>query len=215
MTASIAILAGGQSRRMGQDKALLDFHGEPLLVRVLRRVRPLTDDVFIVASDRPEYSRFNVPVVPDRLPGSGPLGGIYTALLTARHDYCLVLSCDLPFVNPQLLEALLALPRDYDVLVPTRAEQTGQGGAETFETLHAIYAKSCIPAIEQRLLRGEFKIIGFFPEVRVRRVPETELRRYDPELLSFLNANTPDAYRWALARAAMTEYPSQTNEGEQ
>ncbi|MCS7050494.1 MAG: molybdenum cofactor guanylyltransferase, partial [Thermomicrobium sp.] len=111
MSTSVAILAGGQSRRMGRDKALLDFHGEPLLGRVLRRVRPLTDDLFIVASDRPAYLQFGVPVVPDRIPDAGPLGGIYSALLSARHEYCLVLSCDLPFVDPLLLQGLLALPR--------------------------------------------------------------------------------------------------------
>ncbi len=205
MQASIALLAGGQSRRMGRDKALLDFLGEPLLARVIRRVRPLTDDLFIVATDRPEYQQFGVPVVPDRIPGRGPLGGIYTALATARHEYCLVLSCDLPFVNPKLLAALLALPRDYDVLVPVRREQTQQGGQETLETLHAVYARSCLPAIERCLLEGRWKIISFFPEVRVRQVDETTLRRYDPDLASFLNTNTPEAYQRALEYAHRVE----------
>jgi molybdopterin-guanine dinucleotide biosynthesis protein A len=205
MQVSIALLAGGQSRRMGRDKALLDFLGEPLLARVIRRVRPLTDDLFIVATDRPEYTRFGIPVVPDAVPGCGPLGGIYTALSVARNDACVVLSCDLPFVNPQLLGALLTLPRDYDVLVPVRPVRTDQGGTETFETLHAIYVKSCLPAIARCLTAGRYKIVSFFPEVRVRRVEESELRRYDPELLSFLNTNTPDAYQRALDLARRLE----------
>jgi molybdopterin-guanine dinucleotide biosynthesis protein A len=205
MEASIAVLAGGRSRRMGQDKALLDFCGEPLLARVLRRVRHLTDDLFIVASDRPAYAQFGVPIVPDRLPGSGPLGGIYSALLAARHQYCLVLSCDLPFVSPDLLAALLAIPRDYDVLVPTRAERTGQGGMLTYETLHAIYSKRCLRAIERQLAAGNLKIVSFFAEVRVVPVPESHLRTIDPELLSFANTNTPEAYRAALERAKGTE----------
>ncbi|MCX2726500.1 molybdenum cofactor guanylyltransferase [Thermomicrobium sp. 4228-Ro] len=201
MQASIALLAGGQSRRMGRDKALLDFLGEPLLARMIRRVRPLTDDLFIVASDRPEYEQFGVPVVPDRFPGCGPLGGIDTALHAARHDYCLVLSCDLPFVNPRLLAALLAIPRDYDVLVPVRSIRTDQGGDETFETLHAVYAKTCIPAIERCLAESRYKIVSFFSSVRVQRVEEAFVRWYDPDLLSFLNANTPEAYAQALALA--------------
>ncbi|MCX7622830.1 MAG: molybdenum cofactor guanylyltransferase [Thermomicrobium sp.] len=204
MQASIALLAGGQSRRMGRDKALLDFLGEPLLARVIRRVRPLTDDLFVVATDRPAYASFGVPVVPDRVPGCGPLGGIYTALVQARHEYCVVLSCDLPFVSPGLLGALLTMPRDYDVLVPVRAERTGQGGDETLETLHAIYAKRCLPAIERCLAEGHYKIVSFFPEVRVRLVDETQLRPYDPDLASFMNTNTPEAYERALAYARRT-----------
>ncbi len=201
MQASIALLAGGQSRRMGRDKALLDFLGEPLLARIIRRVRPLTDDLFIVATDRPEYEQFGIPVVPDRIPGCGPLGGIDTALHVARHDYCLVLSCDLPFVHPDLLAALLAIPRDYDVLIPVRSIRTAQGGNETYETLHAVYAKTARPAIERCLAEGHYKIVSFFPYVRVRRVDEAFLRQYDPDLLSFLNANTPESYTRALEYA--------------
>jgi len=199
---SIAILAGGQSRRMGQDKALLDFLGEPLLNRILRRVRSLTDDVFVVATGRPEYERFRVPVVPDRLPGSGPLGGIYTALAEAKHDRCLVLACDLPFVNTGLLRFMAEQFADCDVLIPAlAARRSDQGSDETLETLHAIYGRTCLPAIERQLRTGNHKIIAFFPHVRVRKVPEETVRRFDPELLSFYNTNTPEALAWAVERA--------------
>lgn len=209
MNTSIAVLAGGQSRRMGQDKALLDFLGEPLLNRVLRRIRHLTDDLFLVTPPRPGYEQFGTPLVPDLLPECGPLGGILTALQTARYPYCLILSCDLPFVNPQLLAAMLAWPRPYDVLVPVRNQATGQGGEQTLETLHAIYSKRCIEPISRRLTAGERKIVSFFPEVSVVQIPEADLRRYDPKLLSFVNANTPEAYQWVLAHA-MTVEPRNT-----
>ncbi len=202
MKLSIAVLAGGQSRRMGKDKALLDFLGEPLLGRVLRRVSPLTDDLFIVAAGRPEYECFGVRQVPDRVPGTGALGGIFTAIAEARHERCLVLACDLPFVNPDLLRFMAEQPLDYDVLIPTlAAERSDQGGQETLETLHAIYSRACLPAIERQLQAGHYKVIGFFPDVRVRRLPEELVRRFDPELLSFFNANTPESYAWALERA--------------
>lgn len=202
MSLSIAVLAGGQSRRMGRDKALLDFLGEPLLQRVLARVRPLTNDLFIVATGRPEYARFGVRVVPDRFPDAGALGGIYTAVAEAAFERCLVLACDLPFVNPALLRFMREQPFDYDVLIPAlAAERSEQGGQETLETLHAIYARSCLPAIERRLRAGQLKVVGFFPDVRVRRIPEEVIRRHDPELLSFFNANTPESYAWALERA--------------
>lgn len=201
MSGSIAILAGGQSRRMGQDKALVDFLGEPLLQRVIRRISPVTDDLFVVAPPRPGYEAFGVRLVPDRLPGCGPLGGIYTALLSARYHRCLVLSCDLPFVNPLLVRVLLEWPGDYDVLIPTLPEQTGQGGPVTYETLHAVYTKRCVAAIERRLREGIYKIVSFFDDVQVLPIPEETLRQYDPELLSFVNTNTPESLEWARERA--------------
>lgn len=195
---SLAILAGGQSRRMGQDKALLEFGGRPLVEQVAERAAAVAAEIFLVAPLRPEYERFAWRIVPDRFPQAGSLGGVYTALVEARHQFCLVLACDMPFVNPALLAYMAEQPRDYDVLVPAlAADRSDQGGKETLETLHAIYSKHCLPAIERQLRDGIFKIIGFFSEVKVRRVPEDTVRRFDPQLLSFFNANTPDEFDWA------------------
>ena len=189
---SVAVLAGGQSRRMGRDKALVEFGGRPLLDRVLERLRGIGDEVFVVASDRPAYAGFGVPVVPDRLPGGGALCGIHAAIATARNPHCLVVACDMPFLSPALLSYMAALPRDYDVLIPVLAAgHRGQGGAETLEALHAIYGKNCLPAIERRIAAGRLKVIEFFSDVRVRRIHEAAVRGYDPDLLSFVNANTP------------------------
>lgn len=198
---SVAILAGGQSRRMGRDKALLDVGGQPLLQHVLDRAGSLSDDVLVVATDRPEYARFDVRIVADRFPQTGALGGIYTAIAEAAHPHCLVLACDMPFLNTELLKYMAAQPRDYDVLVPSlSADRSDQGGKETLETLHAIYGKACLPAIERQLRDGTLKVISFFSEVRVRRIPEAVIRQFDPHLLSFFNANTPEEYEWARDR---------------
>jgi molybdenum cofactor guanylyltransferase len=159
------------------------------------------NDVFIVASDRPEYEQFGFRVAPDRFPHSGSLGGIYTALREAESDYCVVLACDMPLVNVGLLRHMAGVERNYDVLVPSLpSERSEQGGEETLETLHAIYSKACIPAIERQLNAGVFKVIGFFSEVRVRKLPEDEVRAFDPQLLSFFNTNTPDEFEWAKRR---------------
>jgi molybdenum cofactor guanylyltransferase len=192
---SAAVLAGGQSRRMGTDKALLPLRpGDPPLAQVvLDRVRAVAAEVMIVAAERPAYARFGVPVVPDRYPGTGTLGGIATALAAASHDYCLVVACDMPFLNPALLRWLAGLPRDYDALVPRLPGESRQGGAFVFQTLHAIYARSCLPAIERRLGAGHLRVVGFFEDVRVRAVEEREVRALDPDLRSFFNANTPEA----------------------
>lgn len=195
---SVAILAGGLSRRMGQDKALLEFGGRTLLEQVIDRARAVADEMFLVATSRPEYDRFGLRLVPDRHPRAGPLGGIYTAVAASKHQFCLVLACDLPFVNPDLLAYMASVERDYDVLVPSlAAERSDQGGKETLETLHAIYSKACLPAMERQLNEGIFKIIAFYSEVRVRRIPEDVVRQFDPQLLSFFNTNTPAEFEWA------------------
>ena len=200
---SVAILAGGQSRRMGRDKALLDVGGRALIEHVIERARPVASEMMLIASDRPAYARFGLRVVPDRYPQSGALGGIYTAIAEAEYHHCLVLACDMPFVNTDLLRYMASVPRDYDVLVPSLApERSTQGERETLETLHAIYGKTCLPAIERQLQEGILKVIGFFSQVRVERIPEEVVRQYDPNLLSFYNANTPEEYEWVRRRYA-------------
>jgi molybdenum cofactor guanylyltransferase len=200
---SAAILAGGQSRRMGQDKALLEVEGRALIEYVLDIANAVADETLIIASDRPEYERFGCRVVPDKFPQSGSLGGIYTALSEVTHDHCFVLACDMPFINHGLLTFMAELDRDYDVLVPAlAADRSDQGGEETLETLHAIYTKSCMPAIERQLNAGVFKVIGFFSEVNVQKLPEDVIVQHDPQLLSFFNANTPEEFAWARERLA-------------
>lgn len=192
---SVAILAGGQSRRMGRDKAMLSLWpgGPPLLRMVIDIVAPLADDVFVVASDRPAYAEFGVRVVPDAHPGAATLGGIATAIAAARTDATLVVACDMPLLSAPLVRHLRDTPRDYDVLVPVLAGESRQGGRLVRQTLHAIYRPACLPPIKERIRAGALQVIGFFPEVRVHEVTEDEVRRFDPELRSFHNANTPEA----------------------
>jgi molybdenum cofactor guanylyltransferase len=200
---TVAVLAGGQSRRMGQDKALLEVDGRALIEYVLEAAKPVAREVLIVASERPEYDRFGCRVVPDKFPRSGSLGGIYTALSEATEQYCLVLACDMPFVNTELIRNMAQVDRNYDVLVPSlTGERSDQGGEETLETLHAIYSKACLPAIERQLNAGVFKVIGFFSEVRVEKLPEEWILEFDPHLMSFFNANTPEEFAWARERMA-------------
>lgn len=192
---SAAILAGGMSSRMGRDKALLRIRPTdlPLIAEVLERVRAVADDTFIVASDRPAYAAFGVDVVADEIPGTGTLGGIISALGRAKHAHCLVVACDMPFLDPALLAWMADQPRDYDALVPRVAGESRQGGKFVFQTLHAIYGQACAEPIRRRLAADDRRVIGFFPEVRVRPVEETTLRQFDPALRSFFNANTPEA----------------------
>jgi len=192
---STAVLAGGMSSRMGTDKALLPLQagGPPLLRLVLDRIEAVADEVTIVATDRPAYGRFGVPLVADRFGDGGTLGGIATALATARHDHCLVVGCDMPFLSVALLRWMVDQPRDYDILIPRLPGESRQGSGFVLQTLHAIYGRACLPAIERRLRAGRRQVIGFFDDVRVRIVEPETVRRFDPNLRSFFNANTPAA----------------------
>ena len=181
---SIAILAGGQSTRMGQDKAFLKVGGQMVIERVLSIVRPLTDDLFIGTNTPEKYGQFGVRLVPDIYPDKAALGGIYTAIATARHPHVLVIACDMPLLNQALLQHLIALAPSADVIAPLISPPQP-------ETMHTIYSKKCLPAIEPRLQQNKLRIIGFFEDVSVRYVEREELAPFDPELHSFLNMNTP------------------------
>lgn len=182
---SVAILAGGKSRRMGQDKAFLPVGGRPVIERVIARVSPLTDDLFINANDAAKYLPLGLPVRPDVYPDKAALGGIYSAIYHARHPQVLVVACDMPFLNPALLRYLAGLAPTADVVVPVINPPQP-------ETMHAVYSKNCLPAIEPRLRAGRLRIIGFFDDVTVRQVSRDEVTRFDPDLYSFLNMNTPE-----------------------
>jgi molybdopterin-guanine dinucleotide biosynthesis protein A len=181
---SVAILAGGQSSRMGQDKALLQLGGRSVIERVIECVRLVSDDVTLITNEPEKLRHLGKRLIGDVYPGKGSLGGIYTAVRAARYSHCLVVACDMPFLNAALLRHLTELAPGFDVVIP-RIE-------EFPETMHAVYGKACLEPIKRRLLSGKLKIIGFFGDVRVRYVERDDVVRFDPTLRSFLNINTPD-----------------------
>lgn len=180
---SVAILAGGRSRRMGQDKALLPIGGRSVIEWVLDRVVPLSDDVTIITDVPGKYRHLDYRMIGDIFPGKGSLGGIYTAVHAAQYLHCVVVACDMPLLNTDLLRYLAELAPGFDVVVP-RIE-------EFPETMHAVYGKRCLEPIKSRLLADQLKIIGFFEDVRVRYVERNDVSRFDPTFRSFININTP------------------------
>ncbi len=180
---SAIIQAGGQSRRMGRDKALIDYQGQPIIAHVIKTLRTLSDDIVVVSNRSDLYSSFGVRVVADYDPPCGPLGGIAAGLQAVQHPLAVVVACDMPFLNVNLLRWLIDLADGYDAVVP-------QSGAE-YEPLHAIYRRECYQPIVRRIERGERRVISFFADVRLRSVPESEWRVFDPEGRSLVNLNTP------------------------
>jgi len=195
-----AILAGGQSRRMGHDKAALMIAGESLLARTVRLVRTITSDVAVIGPAKRSALAPNVPIIPDRWPDQGPLGGIATALQALSGGVILVVGCDMPFLNPSLLRHLIALASGYDAVV-VRAD--GQA-----HPLHAVYQQSCSPVLEKQLIAGDLRVHQFLARLRVRYVEGTELDRFDPWHLSTFNANTPEEWEQALKLSAAPDMHS-------
>jgi molybdopterin-guanine dinucleotide biosynthesis protein A len=183
LSVSAAVMAGGRSRRMGRDKAWIDLDGKPLIQRVIDVLGEVADEVFLVAND-PRFATLGLRVVPDRFPDGGALGGIATGVGAATHEAVLVAACDMPFLRAEVFRLLIERRGEADAVVP-------RVGGE-LETLHALYTKSCLPAMERALAAGKLRVVSFFDEVRVLTVDETELRSVDPRLRSFTNVNTPD-----------------------
>jgi molybdopterin-guanine dinucleotide biosynthesis protein A len=172
---------------MGQDKAFLEVGGRRVIDRVLARLKPLTDDLFIGTNSPEKYREFGLRLVSDVYPDKAALGGIYSAIMAARYTRVLIVACDMPFLNIGLLQHLIELAPTADVVAPLIEPPQP-------ETLHAVYSKSCLPAIEPRLLADKLRVIGFFEEVSVRYVEREEVARFDPDFYSFLNMNTPDEW---------------------
>lgn len=194
MTVSIsgAILAGGQSRRMGQDKATLLIDGEPLLLRIARLMRSIVADLAVIGPPERATLVPDTPVIPDRWPDCGPLGGIATALQSSLSgEVIVVVGCDMPFLNPALLRHLITLAPNVDAVV---ARLDGQA-----HPLHAVYQRRCLPLLEAQLAAGDLRVHRFLTQIKVCYVEPPELTQFDPTHLSTFNSNTPEEWQQALS----------------
>ncbi|NOX61739.1 MAG: molybdenum cofactor guanylyltransferase [Chloroflexi bacterium] len=182
---AVVILAGGASRRMGQDKSFLKVGEVSLIERVLTAAKSLSDETLIIANRETAYAHLGVPIFPDEKPGWGPLMGLYSGLRAATRELVVLLACDMPFVTPALVRYLVSLTPDADVVIPR-----GRAG---LHPLHAVYRRStCLPAVSAALAQGKRRMIDFFDAVRVREAPERALRRFDPLGVALMNVNTPE-----------------------
>jgi molybdopterin-guanine dinucleotide biosynthesis protein A len=206
----LVINAGGQSRRMGQPKALLSVppHGRPLLETIVQRLQPLTPHAIIVIANDPALRQQShlgnsVRWCVDTYPDVGPLGGLATALMVAP-AWVIVVACDMPLLNPALLRYLVSCAEEadasggalWDAVVPVVNDRP--------EPLHALYHRRCLAAVTARLAADQRRATAFLPDIRVRYVHEEELRRHDAALYSFLNVNTPE--EWAQIQPLLAAF---------
>ncbi len=183
---SVLVLAGGQSRRMGRDKARLVVQGEPLILRVVRRVKQVADEVLVVSRWPHEYAFTGVACVPDVLPGQGPLAGMWSGALVAAGRYIAPVACDMPFVNPDLLQAMVevleAQPHLEGVL-PVEEERA--------HPLHGVYRRQTFLQTGARALRrGKRAIQAALDQMHLDLWTKARWRSWEPEGRAFWNLNT-------------------------
>jgi molybdopterin-guanine dinucleotide biosynthesis protein A len=177
-----AILAGGESRRMGQNKAFIQVDGICLFDYVYDTCRELFSEIIIVTNQPQQFCEYQARIVIDELRGASSLGGLYTGLTKAGNYHTFCVACDMPFLKPELVSYLVERRLNYDIVMPI----TKKG----LEPLHALYSKRCIEPIKKLLDRGEFKISKLLSMVDVWYCQEEELKKIDPALASFTNVNT-------------------------
>jgi molybdenum cofactor guanylyltransferase len=192
------ILAGGESTRMGRDKALLEFGGHPLILRMAALLSSVVAQPTVVAPPE-KFRGFGLPAIADDYPGFGPLGGIATALRATNKEWNLIIGCDLPFLNREWLAYLVqrASLSNADVILPH-----SRGGPEP---LCAVYRHRCLPSITAALQRGTRKVTDGLADLHVENIPFEEAKPFDSEGLLFKNMNSPSDCEEVQARFSRKE----------
>lgn len=177
------ILLGGKSSRYGSNKALVEIEGVRLVDRVAGVMKSIFHRVILLTHTPEEYTYLRLPMVEDLIMGLGPMGGIYTGLMTMSDETGFLVACDMPFLSGRLIRHMVEVRDDFDTVVPRMDWM--------LEPLHALYSKRCIPVIREAIEERQYQIAKCFAGMRVRYVDEEELRLWDPDLRSFFNINKP------------------------
>jgi len=184
------LLVGGESRRMGRNKAFLELDGQTLFERNLAVLSGVCSEVLISSREAEPYSRYGFEVVEDIVKGKGPLAGLYSTLSRARFESAFVAACDLPFLNEQAIKLLYDRLENFDAVVPESSAKT--------HFLHAVYRKRILPILKANLEQDKLKlnnIVQSFNTCFVR-LDDGKLSLAEKEILqkSVLNANTPEQW---------------------
>ncbi len=194
---SCVILVGGESRRIGSDKAQVEFKGKKLFRHVFEKISPLFDDIMISAHDRSYPTDTLGDIEAARLISDcktdkdvrGPALGLAAALEQARNKWVFMTACDQPLIRPELIKCLAGLRDGFDCIVPIADGKV--------QSLFACFKKSCLPALRERIENAETKkgrsLYGFLKEnqeIKVRYVTKLEVKKIDPKLQSFIDIDT-------------------------
>ena len=179
-----AIMAGGQSSRMGTDKSFIPLLGKPMIEYVIDQLDGLGSELILITNQREEYAYLDCATYGDLIPDKGPLGGLYTALSHSSNPHVLVVACDMPWLNRSLLDHMISLRHEADAVVPRWMKHP--------EPLHAIYSKKCIPPILSCIEEDKLQMVAFYSKIAVRYLERQEIAKFDEHGRSFANINTPE-----------------------
>lgn len=160
MNITCAILAGGYSTRMGQDKATLEINGKVLINYIFDKVKNVFQNIVIVSNNHSAFKGINVPVIKDIVPVRGSMVGIVSALMYSHDPYVFVCACDMPFIHENAIHYMMNEMNGEDIIIP----KTEKG----YEPLHALYGRSCISHMLTAIERDKLKIAGIFPVLTVK-----------------------------------------------
>ncbi len=212
------LLAGGQSSRMGRDKAMLDIGGKPVIQRVADTLRQCTPNVCLAAAKEDDYRFLNLPVAADEYPGYGPLAGIYAGMQHIEAEWYLVAACDMPFTSVDLMRNMLELGMEMhgdrdgiplsQAIVPTYQDR--------LHPLYAVYHRTVWPALKKALENKQLKVMDWVEQHNLGEIPlEGQLRdsqgkfpdSYDVTPWCLYNMNNPEAYEQARRMHILKEMP--------
>jgi molybdopterin-guanine dinucleotide biosynthesis protein A len=178
------ILSGGKSSRMGLNKAFIEIDGVPIISRIHGLFKELFQEIIIVTNEKELFGQFDANIFSDLLPNRGVLGGLYTGLFFSSFPHSFCVASDMPFLKESVIKYLMNSIDHFDVIVP-KAE-------DGLQPLHAIYSKGCLKPMREIIGKGKYKVIDFYPMVKIKIIEQHEFRSLDPTGESFINVNTPE-----------------------
>jgi len=180
------ILAGGSSKRYGKNKAFLKIGSARLIDSIIQEMKTIFKHVILITNEKKKYEYLEIPMFEDLVKGLGPLGGIYTGLMSMSDQAGFFVACDMPRINRQLVRYMVDIKGNHRAVVPAVADK--------IEPLHAIYFRSCLKPIRLLIDSKRSQVRLFYDSIPVRYVKEDEIRKFCCPSNAFLNINTPDEF---------------------
>lgn len=178
------VFAGGKSRRMGTDKALLKIDNQPVMQRMIDIIKPFCNDIAISGQNE-DYLIFELEMIPDVYSGCGPVSGIFSCLQHSKTDWNLIISVDVPFVNAEFIRFLISNIADADCVIPKHISG--------LEPLVALYHKKALPVVEEMIRKGDYKLMNLIARLDTKELDCSEFLVNNPRL--FYNLNSPEDYQ--------------------
>ena len=197
------ILAGGENTRMPVPKAFIKVNGKPIIENNLKIIKELFREVFIVTNQPENYVHLRTPMLGDIYNIRGPMTGIFTSLVNSSNPWVFISACDMPFLNKDLIEYMASKRSGHDAIIPNsplgiESYRLTKGGHRGVEPLFAFYSKRLMTSMEKAVLSGKRGVKDFLKGKKVKYIPISEIRKFDPEARSFINLNTPEDVSYHL-----------------